>query len=101
MKVTAFMACCLAVASSGQPVAPRVTTPGDRDLLTKLVAAEDSRLAPGDGDIRREGLASANPFVRAFTVRGIGRLEQPATFGMIAPLLRDASAEVRAAAADA
>src|SRR4051812_7494866 len=101
MKISLILVCCFSVAASGQSATARVTTAGDRDLLTRLVAAEDSRLDPADNDPRRLGLASANSYIRAFTVRGLGRMEHAGSFSLIAPALRDTSAEVRAAAPDA
>jgi cyclophilin family peptidyl-prolyl cis-trans isomerase/HEAT repeat protein len=93
----------LAAASArGQSAASRLTTRADRDLLTRLVAAEDSRQTSlGGSDVRRRGLTARNAYLRAFTARGLGRLESPAMIPLIAPLLADPVAEVRAAAADA
>lgn len=81
--------------------ASRVTTAADRDLITALVAREDSRGPFGSNDPRNRGLASANPYIRAFTVRGLGRLESPSIADTIARMSGDPSAEVRAAAAEA
>lgn len=96
----AMMAC--AMSARGQSVATRVKTNSDRDLMTALIAAEDSRdstMFPTD--TRRRGLASSNPFVRAFTVRGLGRIERASLIPTIAPVLNDPATEVRTAAADA
>ncbi|HET9425781.1 MAG TPA: peptidylprolyl isomerase [Gemmatimonadaceae bacterium] len=90
-----------ATTAAAQPTASRITSAADRALMTELVEREDSR-APYDGaDARRRGLVSANPFIRAFTVRGLGRLEQVAAGAAIMPSLADPAAEVRVAAADA
>lgn len=90
-----------AISAGAQPVASRVSVKADRELLTTLIAAEDSRSDPGAADPRRSGLVSPNAYIRAFTVRGLGRLESPAAIPLIAPLLADATSEVRVAAADA
>ena len=90
-----------AVSANGQSVASRVTSKGERDLLTELVAAEDTRGTPTATDVRRHGLTSNNAYLRAFTVRGLGRLENAAVIPAIATLLGDPSVEVRVAAADA
>jgi cyclophilin family peptidyl-prolyl cis-trans isomerase len=95
------LALCVAVRVHAQSVASLVTSVEDQALLTRLVAAEDSRQAPGQDDVRQRGLTSRNPFIRAFAVRGIGRLERGAEFGLVAEALKDSSAQVRAAAADA
>jgi cyclophilin family peptidyl-prolyl cis-trans isomerase/HEAT repeat protein len=84
-----------------QSVASRVVTAADRGLLTQLVEAEDTRRLPWLGDFRERGLTSTNPYLRAFTVRGLGRLERPEVLPALAKALGDSSAEVRAAAADA
>jgi cyclophilin family peptidyl-prolyl cis-trans isomerase/HEAT repeat protein len=90
-----------ATSLSAQPTAARVATAADRTLLTELIATEDSRRPMTAADVRGRGLSSGNPYIRAFTVRGLGRLEQPAAFNFVLPLLSDSSAEVRVAAADA
>ncbi len=85
-----------------QSVADRVRTSADQALVTALVAAEDSRdwtISPADP--QRRGLASENSYIRGFTVRGLGRIEKGSLIPIIAPSLDDATAEVRAAAADA
>jgi cyclophilin family peptidyl-prolyl cis-trans isomerase/HEAT repeat protein len=87
--------------AQGQAGGSWVTSAPDRALLTQLVAREDSRQDIVPGDARLQGLESANPYLRAFTVRGLGRLESPAMIDTIARRLADPSAEVRAAAADA
>ena len=100
-RIVGSLIVCAATAR-GQSVASRVTSPSDRELITALVAIEDARDTVILGnDVRRRGLASPNPFVRAFAVRGLGRLERAALVDVIAPSLQDSSAEVRAAAADA
>ena len=91
----------MAAPAGAQTLAARVTTPADRTLLTALVAREDSREPLAAGDARQRGLESSNPFLRAFAVRGLGRLEQPAAGPAIIPLLADPAVEVRVAAADA
>ena len=96
-------ALCLAAGAPAhaQSMAQRVTSAADRALLTQLVAREDSRQLPATGDAREQGLISSNPYLRAFTVRGLGRLEKPEVLSRIEKLLGDSQAEVRAAAADA
>jgi cyclophilin family peptidyl-prolyl cis-trans isomerase/HEAT repeat protein len=105
MTLTCFVAAGLiagAAAGHAQPVAARVSTAADQSLVTALVAAEDSResgLTPTDP--RRRGLVSENAYIRAFTVRGLGRIEKGSLIPLIAPALDDTAAEVRSAAADA
>jgi cyclophilin family peptidyl-prolyl cis-trans isomerase/HEAT repeat protein len=82
--------------------AERMKTVADRELVTALVAIEDSRdstMSPSDP--RRRGLASQSRYIRAFTVRGLGRIETGSLIPAIAPALDDTAAEVRSAAADA
>jgi cyclophilin family peptidyl-prolyl cis-trans isomerase len=98
---TVFGVATLALESRGQSPVSRVTTAADRALLTELVAREDSRQPIGPRDARTRGLAATNPFLRAFTVRGLGRLESPAVLSEAGAALGDPSAEVRAAAAEA
>jgi cyclophilin family peptidyl-prolyl cis-trans isomerase len=104
MRISLVVA-ALAIAGGGQAraqsIASRVSSPADQALLTQLIAAEDARDAIGQDEIRARGLASENPYIRAFAVRGIGRLERGAQFDKIADRLIDSSPEVRAAAADA
>lgn len=91
-----------AVSGRAQSVADRVKTAADRNLMAALVTIEDARdstLTPSDP--RRRGLASPNDYLRAFTVRGLGRVEQRSLIPIIAPALDDSAAEVRSAAADA
>ena len=91
----------VAAAAHGQSIASRVTSVEDQALLARLIAAEDARDAIGQDEFRARGLTSQNPYIRAFTVRGIGRLERGFQFDKIANRLTDPSPEVRAAAADA
>jgi cyclophilin family peptidyl-prolyl cis-trans isomerase/HEAT repeat protein len=96
----ALFACALT--ARGQSISTRIGTTADRDLLTALVAAEDSRdstVLPTDP--RRRGLASGNSFIRAFTIRGLGRIERATLIPIIFAAFNDPAAEVRAAAADA
>jgi cyclophilin family peptidyl-prolyl cis-trans isomerase/HEAT repeat protein len=100
--IVLWMYVAMAATSAGaQTTASRVSTASDRDLLTALVAREDLREPYAPDDIRERGLASPNPFIRAFTVRGLGRLEQIDAGPVIARLIADPEPEVRAAAADA
>lgn len=99
-SIAALALVVVAGAAYGQ-VAARVTSVPERALITELVAREDSREDFGPGDARARGLASTNPFIRAFTVRGLGRLEKPEVADTIARMLADPAPEVRAAAADA
>jgi cyclophilin family peptidyl-prolyl cis-trans isomerase/HEAT repeat protein len=88
--------------SSVAQVASRITRPADKALLTALVAIEDSRDTVVLGnDVRRQGMSSANPYIRAFAIRGLGRLEKRSMVPIIAPTLDDPSPDVRAAGADA
>lgn len=96
-----LVAVTLAAPAGAQTLAARVATPADRALLTALVAREDAREPYAGDDARQRGLASSNPLLRAFAVRGLGRMEQIAAGPAIAPLLGDPAAEVRAAAANA
>jgi cyclophilin family peptidyl-prolyl cis-trans isomerase/HEAT repeat protein len=67
-----------------------------------LLAAEDARLAsPQQLERLRDALRSESPFLRATAVRGLGRSERPDLVPIIAPMLRDTSDGVRAAAAHA
>ncbi len=94
----------MAGAASGhaQSVATRLPTATDQALVTALIAAEDSRDSTiGPTDARRRGLSSGNAYVRAFTVRGLGRIEQGSMIPIIAPALDDSGADVRSAAANA
>lgn len=85
-----------------QGVAARITDRADRDLLTALIAVEDSRdTVKAENDPRMRGMSSGNAYLRAFTYRGLGRLEQPAMLRWISRGLADPVAEVRIAAADA
>ena len=91
-----------AAIARGQSVASRVRTAPDQALLMALIAAEDSRDSILlSTDPRRRGLAARNPFIRAFTVRGLGRLERASLIPLIAPALGDSDVDVRSAAADA
>ena len=84
-----------------QSIQSRIATAADRALLTRLVAVEDARdLAAGRATFER-GLASGNPYLRAFTARGVGRLENPAALPLLAKAIADPVAEVRAAGAEA
>jgi cyclophilin family peptidyl-prolyl cis-trans isomerase/HEAT repeat protein len=95
------VALCVAAGAQAQSNASRVTSADERALLTQLVEREDRRQLPDAGDARHRGLASSNSYLRAFTVRGLGRLEKPEVLALIVEKLGDPSAEVRAAAADA
>ncbi len=103
MKPIVVVALCAAVGGSGQAqwMASRVTSPAEQALFTRLIAAEDARDAIGYEAVRDSGLASANPYIRAYAVRGVGRLERGQMFDRIASRLLDPSPEVRAATADA
>lgn len=84
-----------------QSMAARVTSADEQALFTRLVAAEDARDALGYEAVRDSGLASPNAYIRAYTVRGLGRMERGDLVDRIATRLQDPSPEVRAAAADA
>ena len=99
--VVVALSVAVSVGGQAQSIASRVTSAEDRALLTRLVAEEDSRLRMSAGSARESGLTSSNPFIRAFTVRGLGRLENPVVVPMLERALGDTVAEVRAAAADA
>jgi len=67
-----------------------------------MLAAEDARGAGAEGlTPLTEGLASDNIWIRRAAVRGLGRLEADSLVPIIATLLDDADAGVRAAAANA
>src|SRR5258708_13300327 len=94
----------MAGAASGhaQSVATRLPTATDQALVTALIAAEDSRDSTiGPTDARRRGLSSGNAYVRPFTVRGLGRIEQGSMIPIIAPALDAAGADFRSAPANA
>jgi cyclophilin family peptidyl-prolyl cis-trans isomerase/HEAT repeat protein len=102
IRVAALPSLFLAIGLRAQQVPARVRTAADRSLLTALIAAEDARdstILPTDP--RRRGLASVNPYIRAFTVRGLGRTESASLVNLIAPALDDPGVEVRMSAADA
>src|SRR5689334_903853 len=98
MRKPMLAALCAAAGgiAHAQSVAARVSTPQEQALLTRLVAAEDARDGIGFEAVRDSGLASSNAYVRAYTVRGLGRLERGHMFDRIANRLVDASPEVRA-----
>src|SRR3954469_20464829 len=102
LRLVVALSVCVIERAAAQAVAPRIRTAADRALITALVAVEDSRdstVLPTDP--RRRGLASVNPYVRAFTVRGLGRIKSATLIPLIQPSLGDSVTEVRAAAADA
>ena len=69
-------------------------------LSARILRAEDAReLSPDTMALFSEGLEDQNPRVRAQAVRAMGRFESPALIGQIIPLLADADAGVRQAAA--
>ena len=69
-------------------------------LSARILRAEDAReLSPDTMAVFSEGLKDPNPRVRAQAVRAMGRFESPALIGQIVPLLADADAGVRQAAA--
>src|SRR5689334_8581557 len=84
-----------------QSVQARLATPADRSLLTALVAAEDARDLTAERATFDRGLAASNPYLRAFTARGLGRQEDPSALPLLAKAIVDGAAEVRAAGADA
>src|SRR5438093_5992806 len=77
-------------------------SPADRALVAQIIRAEDAR-APTASDLAtiRRGLAAANPDLRRFAVRSLGRLERADVIPDIATTLSDSDAGVRRAAADA
>lgn len=101
MKITIVALLALAFEARAQTMASRVTSAADQALLTQLVDREDTRELPAPGDPRLAGLASGNAYVRAFAVRGLGRLENPAVLDVIVRVLGDTTPEVRGAAANA
>ena len=69
-------------------------------LSARIFHAEDAReLSAAAQAVFTEGLRDASPRVRAQAVRAMGRFESPALVGQIVPLLSDADAGVRHAAA--
>lgn len=68
----------------------------------RLLAAEDARAATDAqlGELRA-GLSHPSPQIRTMAVRALGRLERPVLAADIVLLLRDASPDVRAHAANA
>ena len=102
MVITAALAVAtLPLDAPAQASAAFVTTAADRALLTELIAREDSRQPLEADDARLRGLSSADAFLRGFTVRGLGRLENPTVLGRIVPALDDPAVDVRAVAAEA
>jgi cyclophilin family peptidyl-prolyl cis-trans isomerase len=101
MKTWIIAALVVGAQLQGQSVQARLATPADRTLLTALIAAEDSRDLERGRATFEQGLASSNPYLRAFTARGLGRLENPSVLALVAKAIADSSAEVRAAGADA
>src|SRR4051794_22193224 len=101
MRKWIVAASLIGAGARAQSVASRISSPQEQALLTQLIAREDARDQIGDESVRTRGLASTNPFIRAFTVRGLGRLERAGAFEQIANALVGKSPEVRAAAADA
>ncbi|HSW28533.1 MAG TPA: HEAT repeat domain-containing protein [Longimicrobiales bacterium] len=68
----------------------------------RIVAAEDARPTDGrDLETLLAGLAAPSPRLRAVSVRGLGRLENPALLEPIAPLMGDPDRGVRREAANA
>src|SRR5215207_7930643 len=90
-----------AAQAHAQSTASRITTAQDRALMTRLIIREADRLQLPDRDARVMGLRSANAYIRAFTVRGMGRDENPSVYADLANALSDVEADVRSAAADA
>ncbi len=72
------------------------------DLRAAIIDAEDARAAGPDGlEPLEQGLASTNTDIQRLAVRSVGRLEQPQSIGLIAPLLASSDAGVRAEAVNA
>lgn len=68
----------------------------------RIARLEDARpTAPHDVAELLAGLRAGSPLIRAHAARAVGRLERPALGLELAPLLHDADAAVRAAAAQA
>jgi peptidyl-prolyl cis-trans isomerase B (cyclophilin B) len=80
---------------AGHPVA-------EAAAYLRIVAAEDARPTGGAHlHTLLEAAHDSSAFLRAAAVRGLGRLENPAMLGHIAPLLVDPDTAVRAQAANA
>ncbi len=73
----------------------------DRALLADLLIEEDRRPGLEQATTLHRGLASDNPLIRRFAVRGLGRLEDPDALDDLATALDDESAAVRSQAANA
>ncbi len=100
IPLLSFLAVALAASACSPP------DPGRPDLearaYLRIVAAEDARPTEGrDLETLLSALASPSPRLRAASVRGLGRLENPALVGRIAPVLGDAHRGVRREAANA
>src|ERR1051325_11198183 len=102
LVVAAVASLSAASAMPAQTASDNFRSTADRDLLTRLVAAEDRR-ARNTVDLTtlRSGLRAENPAIRRFAVRGLGRLERAELIRDIAGALADPDAGVRSAAADA
>ena len=72
------------------------------ELRAEIIDTEDARAAGPDGlQPIEQGLASTDIDIQRLAVRAMGRLEQPQTIGLIAPLLSSPDAGVRAEAVNA
>ncbi len=98
MRVARTLA-LLAVVIPAPLAAQRART--DTAALQRLLVAEDARGTGADGIAPMvEGLASRDPLMRRVAVRGVGRLQRPDVGLRLLPLLSDASADIRAEAAN-
>ena len=89
-----------ACAGGDRPGPPRFG--GEADLWRRILAAEDGRTASPAATLALEdGLRSADPELRRWAVRALGRMEQEALLPPVLTLLADLSAAVRAEAANA
>ena len=97
----AVPACAGIVCGAGACDAPVSAPASDHyAAYAEIVAEEDARGGIGL-DRTHAHLAGDSPALRALAVRALGRLEDPGLVERIAPLLDDAEAEVREAAAHA
>jgi cyclophilin family peptidyl-prolyl cis-trans isomerase/HEAT repeat protein len=98
LVVTAML---VALQSSGAQWIPSLRTRADTALAERILKAEYGRAyAPGVLQTFEEGLRSANPDVRIFAARAMGRLETTADLSL-SPVLADPVPAVRLAAANA